>query len=119
MILRLLALCLAGGGAYMLLRGLPEGVPVVMRACLAVLLLAGGLGWWSVRGKVSDIPVVKGGRKPVWTDFMAIGVCVLALECGFLWLLSAAPAPLENVAMEMEARFLPEAAAKRSEVIGR
>ncbi len=115
MILRLLVLCLAGAGAYLLLKGRPEEMAVLLRACLAVLLLVGGLGWWAARGKAADIPVVKGGRKPGWTDFLAVGTCVLALECGFLWLLSAAPAPLENVAMEIEAKFLPAVAAKRSE----
>ncbi len=115
MILRLLVLCLAGAGAYVLLKGNPAGMPVLLRACLAVLLLVGGLGWWAARGKATDIPVVKGGRKPGLTDFLAIGTGVLALECGFLWLLSAAPAPLENVAIEIEARFMPDAAAKRSE----
>ncbi len=115
MILRLVVLCVAGAGAYVLLKGQPEWMPVLLRACLAVLLLVGGLGWWSARGKAADITVVKGGRKPGWTDFLAIGTCVLALECGFLWLLSAAPAPLENVAMEIEAKFSPRAAAKRSE----
>ena len=115
MILRLLVLCMAGAGAYVLLKGNPAGMPVLLRACLAVLLLVGGLGWWAARGKATDIPVVKGGRKPGLTDFLAIGTGVLALECGFLWLLSAAPRPLENAAMEIEAKLMPTAAAKRSE----
>lgn len=116
MIFRLLVLCLAGAGAYVLLKGRPEEMPVLLRACLAVLLLVGGLGWWAARGKAADIAVVKGGRKPGLTDFLAIGTGVLALECGFLWLLSAAPRPLEDAAIVIEAKFLPAAAAKRSEV---
>ena len=118
MILRLVVLCLAGVGAYALLKGQPEGMPVLLRACLAVLLLVGGLGWWAAQRKATDLPLVKSGRKPAWTDFLAVGTGVLALECGFLWLLSAAPAPLENVAIEIEANFLPAAAAKRSEPTG-
>ena len=115
MILRLIVLCAAGAGAYVLLKGHPEAMPVLLRACLAVLLLVGGLGWWAARGKAVDIPIVHGGRKPGWTDFLAIGTGVLALECGFLWLLSAAPRPLEEAAMVIEARFMPAAAAQRSE----
>lgn len=115
MILRLFVLCLAGAGAYVLLKGRPEEMPVLLRACLAVLLLVGGLGWWAACGKAADITVVHGGRKPGWTDFLAIGMGVLALECGFLWLLSAAPRPLEEAAMVIEERFMPAAAAKRAE----
>ncbi len=115
MILKLIILCATGAGAYVLLKGHPEAMPVLLRACLAVLLLVGGLGWWSARRKAGDIPVVYGGRKPGWRDFLAIGTGVLALECGFLWLLSAAPRPLEEAALVIEARFMPGAAAQRSE----
>ncbi len=114
MILRLLALCLAGGGAYALLRGFPDGLPVLVRSCLAVLLLVGGLAWWAVgRGK-DELPVAKGLRKPGWRDFLAMGMGILALECGFLWVLSAAPEPLENVAIMIEGKFQPDAAAERA-----
>jgi hypothetical protein len=41
MILRLIGLCLAGGGAYALLLGWPEDLPALVRSCLAVLLLVG------------------------------------------------------------------------------
>lgn len=115
MIVRLVGLCVCGVGAYALLRGWPEGLPVLLRACLAVLLLAGGLGWWSVRKKEDDVPAAKGVGKPGWRDMLVVGTAFLALECGFLWLLSAAPAPLEEMALVLEEKLRPEAAAEREE----
>ncbi len=121
MILRLVILAAAGAGAYALLRGWPEGLPVLLRACLAVLLLVGGLGWWSVRNAAAknQVQVAVGARKPGWLDFLAIGMGILALECGFLWLLSVAPRPLEEVAILIEERFQPQAAADRGRETGR
>lgn len=114
MILRIIVLCLAGGAAYALLRGIPEAFPTLVRSCLAVLLLVGGLGWWAAKRKKDDLPVAKGVRKPGVRDFLSMGMGILALECGFLWLLSAAPAPLEEVAILIEAKLQPAAAAERA-----
>lgn len=115
MILRLIGLCVCGAGAYALLNGWPAGVPVLLRACLAVLLLAGGLSWWAIGRNKDDIPVAEGVGKPGWRDMLAVGMGFLALECGFLWLLSAAPDPLEKMAIVIEEKFRPEAAADREE----
>lgn len=115
MILRLVVLCLAGGGAYVLLGGRPESLPALVRSCLAVLLLVGGLGWWSAKRGKDEVPVAKGARKPGWRDFLAMGMGILAIECGFLWLLSVAPAPLEEVAILIEERFQPAAAKERAD----
>lgn len=114
MIFRLIVLCLAGAGAYTLLRGWPEGLPTLVRSCLAVLLLVGGLGWWAAKRAKDDLPIAKGARKPGMRDFLAMGMSILALECGFLWLLNAAPKPLEEVAILIEARLQPGAAAIRA-----
>ena len=114
MILRLIGLCLAGGGAYALLRGWPEDLTALVRSCLAVLLMVGGLGCWAAKRKKDELPIAKGGRKPGIRDFLATGMGILALECGFLWLLNAAPEPLEEVAILLEAKFQPAAAAERS-----
>jgi hypothetical protein len=114
MIFRLIVLCLAGAGAYALLQGWPEGFPILVRSCLAVLLLVGGLAWWAARRAKDDLPVAKGVRKPGMRDFLAMGMGILALECGFLWLLNAAPKPLEEVAILIEARLQPGAAAERA-----
>ena len=115
MILRLVGLCVCGAGAYALLSGWPDGLPMLLRTCLAVLLLAGGLGWWAIGGKKDDVPVAEGGGKPRWRDMLAVGAGFLALECGFLWLLSAAPEPLEDMAIAIEEKLRPEVAAEREE----
>ncbi|MFM2198846.1 MAG: hypothetical protein RLZZ505_2278 [Verrucomicrobiota bacterium] len=114
MILRLLVLCVAGGGAYAMLRGWPEGLPGLVRSCLAVLLLVGGLGFWAAKRTKDDLPVAKGARKAGMRDYLAMGMGILALECGFLWLLNAAPQPLEEVAILIEAKLQPTAAAERA-----
>jgi hypothetical protein len=114
MIPRLVALCASGAMAYALLRGVPEVIPPLVRSCLAVLLLVGGLGWWAVSRKAEGLPVAKGSTKPRLGDYLVIGMGILALECAFLWVLSAAPEPLEDVALKIEAKLQPEAAAQRA-----
>lgn len=115
MILRLIGLMVSGGLAYAMLRGWPAVLPELPRACLAVLLLLGGLSLWALGRKSDDLPLAKGTRSPGWLDFASIGLGLLALECGFLWILSAAPAPLEEIAIRVEERFRPEAAGERLE----
>ena len=90
-------------------------MPVLLRGCLAVLLLVGGLALWATRGKSGIVPPVKTGKKPGLGDIMAMGAGILAIECAFLWLLSAAPQPLENAAIALEQKLMPEAAAVREE----
>ena len=111
MILRVLSLLVAGAGGYALLKGWPEGLPVLLKACLAVLLLLGGLVFLATGGKKEKTPEAQGGRKPLWLDYLAIGMGILALECGFLWLLSAAPEPLERMATRLEMRHQMDDAA--------
>jgi len=116
MILRLVVLMVSGGFAYAMLQGWPEFMPRLLKACLAVLLLVGGLSWWAIGRKSDDLPLAEGTRKPSWLDFCAIGMGLLALECGFLWILNAAPEPLEGIAVRLEATFRPEAAKQRVDV---
>jgi hypothetical protein len=113
MILRTAALVLSAVLAYALLRGWPAALPGVMKACLAVLALVAGLGLWAKRGPRKEEIHARGRRVPQWTDYAVIGGALLAVECGFLWLLGAAPRPLESVALEIERHFRPEAAAMR------
>ncbi|QTN31479.1 transglutaminase domain-containing protein [Akkermansiaceae bacterium] len=114
MIVRLIVLCLGGAAAYVLLKGMPAVLPPLVRSCLAVLLLVGGLGVWAIGRKADDAIVAKGSGKPGLRDFLAMGMGVLALECGFLWVLSAAPEPLEDVAAVIELKLRPQAAADRA-----
>jgi hypothetical protein len=99
--------------AYALLRGWPDALPGVMRACLAVLALVAGLGLWAKRPRGNDI-AARERRTPTWLDYAAIASAVLALESGFLWLLGTAPEPLESVALVIEQKLRPDAAALRA-----
>jgi hypothetical protein len=99
--------------AYALLRGWPASLPQVMRACAAVLVLVAALGIWAQRRPLPEIRA-QGRRVPRWLDYAAIGAAVLAVECGFLWLLASAPQPLESIGLAIERRFRPDAAALRA-----
>ncbi len=111
-ILRFSALILANAVAYAFLRGWPEALPPILRACAAVLVLVAGIGIWARREK-TDLQKVRTRRQPGWLDYVAIAGAVLAVESGFLWLLSATPRPLESVALRIEEKLRPEAAAAR------
>ncbi|MFD2256181.1 transglutaminase family protein [Luteolibacter algae] len=113
MILRLISLIFCGALAYALLGGWPESLPVLPRTCLAVLVLLGGLCWWAAGREPDDLPLAKAARRPGVIDFAALGLGVLALECAFLWLLSYAPKPLEELAIVIEAKLQPAASAER------
>ena len=99
--MRSLAFLLTLMAAYLLLRGYPELMPVLMRTCLAVLLLVGGLGFWGRRARPKE-RTAESRRRTSWIDYLAIGLAVLALECGFVLFFSAAPPPLEKVAAKIE-----------------
>jgi transglutaminase-like putative cysteine protease len=114
MVLRSIGFIASAVLAYALLRGWPDSWPGLMRACAAVLALVGGLGLWAWRGVSKDETHAKGRRVAHWLDYTAIGAAVLALECGFLWLLGTAPKPLESIGMLIERQFRPEAAAMRA-----
>lgn len=115
MIIRLLVLFACGACGYALLRAWPEDFPVLVRACLAVLILVGGLVFWATGNRSDDLPLAKGAKNPGWLDFMVMGLGVLALESGFLWILSVTPQPLEEIATEIESRLRPGTAAEREE----
>lgn len=115
MILRLMVLMMAGMLAYLMLRGWPEIMPAMLRAFLAILVVVIALFWWTTGRKRKDMPLVKSWRRPGWLDFGALGLGLLAFECGFLWFLSAAPEPLEDIAIRFEREFRPAAAKLRDE----
>ena len=113
MIFRISALLLSSVAAYVLLRGWPELLPDLVRGCLAVLALVAGIGLWAKRPQ-ADGPLARGRRIAGWLDYTSVAAAVLAIECAFLWLLIAAPKPLENVALIIEEKFLPDASARRT-----
>lgn len=99
-------------GAYLLLRGHPAQMPVFLRTCLAVLVLVAGLGLWGRRVRPGEGNAAS-RRATGWLDYLAIGMAVLAIECGFVLFFSAAPSPLESVAERIEIWWRPAAAAER------
>ena len=110
--MRSVAFIIAVVAAYLLLRGHPERMPVLMRTCVAVLVLVAGLGFWGHRVRPREGNAAS-RRVPGWLDYAAIGTAVLALECVFVLFLSAAPAPLERVAESIGSWWAPAAAAER------
>ena len=110
--MRSLAFIAAIVAAYLLLRGHPERMPTLLRTCVAVLVLVAGLGCWGRRIRPRD-GIATGARAPGWLDYAAIGAAVLALECGFVLFLSAAPPPLESLGVRLESWWRPAAAAER------
>lgn len=99
-------------GAYLLLRGHPAQMPVFLRTCLAVLVLVAGLGLWGRRVRPGEGNAAS-RRATGWLDYLAIGMAVLAIECGFVLFFSAAPSPLEAVAERIGIWWRPAAAAER------
>lgn len=113
MILRSISLVATAVLAHTLLRGWPAALPAVMRACLAVLVLVAGVGLWGRRDS-GDSPAARSRRSPHWLDYVAIATAVLAIESAFLLFLGTTPRPLEAVAIRLEQRFRPQAAALRA-----
>ena len=110
--MRSILLALALATAYALLRGWPEGVHPLVRSCLAVLALVVGLGMWRKR-RFRFGPEAKAIRAAHWTDYLAMGLGVLGIECLFLFFLTTAPPRAEALALGLEASLRPEMAAAR------
>jgi hypothetical protein len=100
--------------AYAMLHGWPDSLGSVMRGCFAVLAWVAGLAVWTRRKARKNEATANARRSPRWPDYLAIGMAILALESGFLWLLGAAPRPLESAGLAIERQFRPEAAALRA-----
>jgi hypothetical protein len=113
MVLRTVFLLGCTALAYALLRGWPESLPGVMKACFAVLAWVAGLGVWAKREAGKSGTAARARSSPRWLDYVGIGMAILAVESGFLWLLGAAPGPLEQAGLAIERQFRPQAAAIR------
>lgn len=107
-------LILTAAAAYALLRGWPEVLHPLLRACFAVLLLVLGLGLWHRRSTPAH-PKARALRSPGLPDYLAMGLGVLGIECLFLFVLAATPPKAEQLATSLEEVLRPEAAARRAE----
>ena len=110
--MRTVFLVLATAAAYAFLRGWPEFLHPLMRACFAVLILVLGVGLWH-RRVLSRRPRARAVRPPALSDYLAMGLGVLAIECLFLFILTAAPPKAEELATVLEETLRPELAAAR------
>ena len=100
--------------AYAMLRGWPDAMPAFARTCLAAFVWLAGFASWGNGKPGKDAVRAKPHRQPRWTDRLAIGTAMLAVACAFLWLLAAAPAPLESAGLAVERQFRPAEAARRA-----
>ena len=110
-------LILTAAAAYALLRGWPEALHPLLRACFAVLFLVLGLGSWHRRTKPAH-PRARSLRSPGLPDYVAMGLGILGIECLFLFVLAAAPPKAEQLAAGLEEVLRPEAAAARRAELG-
>ncbi|MDP6209043.1 MAG: hypothetical protein QGG01_12080, partial [Roseibacillus sp.] len=85
--MRSIFLALTVTTAYVLLRGRPEELHPVLRTCFAVLVLVLGIGMWR-RRKRASCSLARSVRAPGWSDYLAIGLGILSVECLFLCFLS-------------------------------
>lgn len=112
MIARLPVLLLATAIAYVLLGTAPRSGWPLLPTCLALLLLATALVFWA--HQAGPHPVAACGRRRAgWLDYGSSAALVMVVACGFLWLLSAAPQPLESLALGLELQLRPQTAAAR------
>jgi len=118
--LNLLSLAAALFAVHALMRGWGPaplaGLPVVIRAILALVALGLGIrGYTAGRGK-PRIDEATARRKVNWIDHAAAAGTLLTLHFAFLWLLGAAPPVIERIGIAAEPWLRPEAAAKRNEL---
>lgn len=111
--MRSIFLALTVTTAYAHLRGWPEELHPVLRSCFAVLVLVLGFGLWRKRVRPS-CSQARAVRAPRWPDYLAVGLSILAVECLFLFFLSAIPPRAEQLALTVEEVLLPERSARRS-----
>jgi transglutaminase-like putative cysteine protease len=114
MIFRLVILLPVTAYAYVLLSAAPQAANPLLQTCWVMLLLAAAmLGFCWNRHHDPPTPRAANRRPPDGLYFASLTAVVLAIASGFLWLLSAAPKPLEALAITLEHHLRPQAAAAR------
>ena len=104
--MRSIFLILAVTTSYALLRGWPGELHPVLRTCLAVLVLVLGLGMWRQRLK-PRASVARSVRRPRWSDYLAVGLGILGVECLLLCFLSVGPPHAESISQFVFDKFSP------------
>ena len=98
--MRSIFLALTVVAAYALLRGLPGELHPVLRNCLAVLVLVLGIGLWQRRARPAG-SVARSLRRPSWSDYLAVGLGILSIECLFLCFLTVIPSHAESLSLRL------------------
>ena len=98
--MRSIFLALTVIAAYALLRGWPEELHPVLRNCLAVLVLVLGIGLWQRRVRPGGT-VARSLRRPSWSDYLAIGLGILSIECLFMCFLTVIPSHAESISLRV------------------
>lgn len=114
MIFRAILLAHGAAAAYLLLAGAPRGWPMPVRATLALCALMPVLGYW-LWPRPAGIAVARGRHSAGWLDRLSIGAVAAMIASAFVWLLGAAPDPLESVSLLLEEQLRPQAAGARRE----
>jgi len=97
--MRTIILIIAVAGAYLLMRGWPEGPGLLLRCCLAVGALVAGLAIWGYRGKkFSHHPRMASLRKATWLDYLSLGIAIVFAEACFVVFTSTLAGPAQNFA---------------------
>ena len=118
MILRFLMLLHGAVLAYLLLSGKPAGLAPVLRSGLALLALSPVLVYW-LWPKRLKVATAACRQRAGWVDRLAILAVAATIGSGFFWLLSAAPEPLETLALTLEQQLRPQAATARQAAANR
>ena len=114
MILRAIILAHGAIAAYLLLSGVPRSLPPGGRALLAMLALLPVLGYW-LWPRDEGMVAARSRHSAGWLDRLSIATVAAVAGSAFVWLLSAAPDPLESFSLTIEEHLRPQAASVRKE----
>lgn len=98
--MRTLLLIIAVAGAYMFLRGWPDGPGLLLRSCLAVATVVAGLVVWGSRREKSHARKrMSSLRKATLLDYFSLGIVIVFVEACFVVFTSTLAQPAQNFAL--------------------
>ncbi len=104
----------AAFSAYLMLAEQPSGWPHLARLALALCALGPALALW-LRPPQPDPHSSPGAQRADWSDRATLPAIAALLAGAFLWLLSAAPEPLDQLGLTLEETLRPARAAERQQ----
>ncbi len=98
--MRILFLIIAIAGAYLLLRGWPDGPGLLLRSCLAVAAVVGGLAVWGMGKHQSNQSTCMASlRKASLLDYFSLGLVIVFIEACFVVFISTLAQPAQSFAV--------------------